>query len=203
MKLSLATRRYLCFALCLIPMAILVFRTFTDRLGIDPYETLISESGEKALQFLLLSLAITPLMTIKSLAKRGWVVYKKPLGLASFAYALAHFLIFLTFDVQFDLQALYETVLEKPYILVGMAALIILLLMSITSINRLIRAMGAKHWQRLHRGVYLAAILVMVHYLWLLKSLIVDFWVYAALTSLLLGFRAWKAAASRKKAWLK
>jgi len=197
MNISIGYKRWICFTITLIPLIILTWRLFTNNLGIDPYDTLIRETGEKALLMLILCLAITPLISIKFLAKKQLAIFKKPLGLSAFVYGVCHFLIFLVFDLQLNLIELTRIISEKPYVFVGLLALIILIVLAITSLKRMQKLLGGKNWKRLHQFVYLALILVILHFLWLSKTLEMEFWVYTLLTALLLGFRLYKFIISK------
>ena len=190
---SIKARRWWCYALSLILLLVLVLRTLTNNLGIDPYDTLIRTTGDHAIQWLLLTLAMTPLHTIKFFSRWQLTVYRKPLGLACFTYALVHLSVFLTFDLQFDLQALARILAEKPYVLVGMLGFLLLLVLAITSLNRLQKKMGGKWWKRVHQSIYGISILAILHYLWLSKHLHWDFYVYTLLTAYLMGFRLWRS----------
>lgn len=189
MSISIGLRRWLSFAVCMLPLAVLIGRTLTGRLGLDPYETLIRGTGDAAIQCLLLSLAMTPLAQMKRWKSAALAIYRKPFGLAAFTYALLHFILFMTLDVQFIWQEFIRKIAEKPYVLVGMVSFVLLLLLAITSLNRMIKALGGKRWKRLHQSVYVLSLLVLLHYFWLSKMAPWDFWLYTGITLGLLGYR--------------
>lgn len=163
------------------------------QLGFDPFETLIRSTGDAAIQCLLLSLAITPLTSIKRWKTLNLAIYRKPLGLAAFSYGVIHLGVFLLFDVQFDVRELTRAITEKPYVLVGMLSFIVLLILAITSLQSVQKRMGGKAWKRLHQSVYVVSLLVLMHYFWLSKIAPWDFWLYTLITAGLLGTRAWQA----------
>ena len=113
---------------------------------------------------------------------------RRLLGLYSFTYALFHLLSFLAFEVQFDLTLFFNEIIDRPYITVGMAALIILLSLTVTSLSSLKRKMG-KNWQKLHNGVYLALLLITLHFFWSVKSDIVEPVIYFIIALFLLSQR--------------
>lgn len=157
----------LTIAIALVPAVALGVRFATEGFGAEPVEDLTHVSGEWALRFLLLSLAVTP-------ARRwlGWhwaAPLRRTLGLAAFGYALAHLLVWSVFDHGLDLAAIAEDVLERPYVTVGLAAFTILLALAATSTRGWIRRLG-RDWVRLHRAVYAAGILAVIHHFWLLKA---------------------------------
>jgi sulfoxide reductase heme-binding subunit YedZ len=113
------------------------------------------------------------------------------LGLFAFVYVLLHFATYLVFDQFFDLYAIAEDVVKRPYITLGFAAFVLLLPLAATSTNGMIKRLGGRRWQRLHRLVYVIAMLAVGHYLWLVKADLFRPLVYAAILALLLGCRLW------------
>ena len=121
--------------------------------------------------------------------RQGYLVQTRRLiGLYSFTYACLHLLNFLAFEVQFDRKLFFNEILDRPYITVGMAALIILLSLAVTSITALRRRMGQK-WQKLHNWVYIAALLITLHFFWSVKSDIVEPMIYFTIAVFLLALR--------------
>lgn len=149
------------------PLMLLIFDWTRDNLTFNPIQALEVRTGKYALVLLILSLACTPLNTIFGF--RQALKIRRALGLYAFLYASIHFLIFIGLDYQFDLVLLEEAIFEKRYAFVGFAAGLILLALAITSTRGWMRRLG-KTWTRLHKFVYLAGILVIVHYVWLVKS---------------------------------
>lgn len=169
-----------------LPLVGLYFLAFTEQLGADPVEEVIHFTGIGAFNLLLISLLITP---IARKYRQGYLLQTRRLiGLYSFTYAMFHLLNFLAFEVQFDLKLFFNEILDRPYITVGMAALIILSSLAVTSITALRRKMGKK-WQKLHNWVYIAALLIALHFFWSVKSDIVEPMIYFTIAVLLLTLR--------------
>ncbi|MDG2333562.1 MAG: sulfoxide reductase heme-binding subunit YedZ [Myxococcota bacterium] len=170
----------------LLPGAALAAAAVNDRLGADPVEAILHESGEWALRFLLLSLCMTPLQ--RWLGAPGLIRHRRTLGLLAFGYASIHFSIYLSLDLGFDPGALVEDLLERPFIAVGFAALLALTPLALTSSRRAIRKLG-KRWQSLHRLAYLALVLAAIHFLWSAKADLLEPGIYAGFAALLLALR--------------
>ncbi len=151
----------------LMPLAYITWLYITGRLGFNPIEAVIQRTGRAALTLLLLSLTCTP---FSRLFKLPWVKrLRTPLGLYAAIYAALHFGAFALWDFGLDLQLIWLEISEKPFILVGMVALLILLILAATSLRYAKRKLG-KNWGRLHRLVYLTAVLVIIHYLMAVKG---------------------------------
>ncbi len=151
-----------------LPLLFLLRDFIQDNLGVDPINTINNATGRTAIALLLLSLAATPANTIFGF-RRGLTV-RKSLGLWAFVYASFHLLNFVGLDYGFDLQfLLQDALLEKPYILAGLAALLILLPLAITSTRGWMRRLG-RNWKRLHKFVYAAGVLAVLHFLWQAKA---------------------------------
>jgi sulfoxide reductase heme-binding subunit YedZ len=171
-----------------LPAASLVVSALTDRLGADPVEHVTHVTGDWALRFLLLSLAVTPL---RRLLGWGWAApLRRTLGLTAFGYACLHYLIYLGLENFFDWQLIVEDVLKRRYVWAGFTAFLCLVPLAVTSTRAMIRRLG-RRWILLHRLVYLAAALGVIHFLWLVKSDLREPLLYAAVLSLLLGLRLW------------
>lgn len=170
----------------LLPLAKMGWDFWFNQLTFNPIQELTFRTGWYALILLLLSLACTPLNTLF-----GWrqlLPLRKPLGLYAFMYALLHFLIFIGLDYGFVPQLIWEATFEKRYALVGFAAFVILSALAITSTRGWQRRLK-KNWKRLHRLVYLAAFLAIVHFIWLVKADIREPLAYGAVLLLLLSLR--------------
>lgn len=179
----------LVWLVCALPAVALLVAAVTDKLGANPAEKLIRETGEWTLRWLWLTLAITPLRDLTSLA--GLLRYRRALGVTTFVYALLHFLSYAWLDKGFVLNDIVGDVLKRNFILVGMVALILMTPLALTSFNRAIKAMGAKRWQALHKLVYAVALLGLLHFYWKksAKNDLNEVWVYAAILAVLLGWR--------------
>ncbi|PDV98788.1 hypothetical protein A9Q02_02310 [Candidatus Chloroploca asiatica] len=150
----------------LLPLGLIFFDAITGRLSVNPIQELILRTGKPALVLLIASLACTPLNLLF-----GWkwiMAARKPLGLYSFGYIVLHLFLFVVVDYSLDLDLISQAIREKRYILAGMAAFLLLVPLALTSNGAAMRRLG-RWWRRLHRLVYLAAILAVLHYLWLAK----------------------------------
>jgi len=181
--------KFLIHAICLFLLFNLYYQAINDNLGADPVEAVLHFTGIGAFNLLLLSLFITPLAKY---AKQSLLLkFRRLLGLYSFSYAIFHLASFLAFEVQFDWQLFIDEIIDRPYITVGMLAIVILFSLAVTSVSSLKRKMG-KSWQKLHNGVYLAVILVSLHFYWSVKSEIIEPSIYIAITLTLLLLRKQK-----------
>lgn len=149
------------------PLTWLIWAWFSNRLTINPIQAATQRSGQFAIILLLLSLACTPLNSLFGF--RAALKVRRALGLYSFLYAAIHFTIFLALDYQFDWRLIGQTILEKRFILVGATALLILAALAATSFDWFKKRMG-KRWKTLHRLVYLAGGLVILHFAWARKG---------------------------------
>ena len=187
MSLSLkGLQRVALHLLCLVPVLWLFSLVATDGLGANPAEALLRDLGLWALRFVCLALAVTPLRVWL-----GWTrlaAYRRMLGLYAFFYGSLHWLCYLLLDMGLDWAAVLEDLAKRPFILVGTLAWGILLLLAVTSIPRLIRRMGGKRWQALHRAVYAAAALAVLHFWWMRagKNNLAEVGVYLAIVAVLL-----------------
>nr|WP_297349306.1 protein-methionine-sulfoxide reductase heme-binding subunit MsrQ [uncultured Glaciecola sp.] len=148
-------------------LAMVFYQGFTDQLGGDPVQSLLDFTGIGALNLLVISLIVSPLAMHLKFAQL--LPFRRPIGLYSALYALSHFYVFIAFELQFELKLIVSEIIERPYITVGFVTLLILIALSITSINAIKKWMGAK-WFTLHSLAYVAVILAGLHYLWLVKS---------------------------------
>ena len=174
------------FGLCLLPLAILVWRIATDRLGANPVEEVLHDTGSWALRLLLATLAVTPL---RRLTGYGWLVrFRRMLGLFAFFYAILHLAVYLVLDRTLDWGEVITDLTERPYIAVGFCAFVLLVPLAVTSTHSWQRRLGHR-WQLLHRTVYLIAILGVLHFAWLVKADLIEPLVDAAVLALLLALR--------------
>ena len=174
------------FFMALIPFIWLLLKVFQNDLGPDPAQALSIETGEWALRFLLLTLAITPFRQIFRVAEIARL--RRMIGLFAFFYASIHFLSWMAFILAFRWLAIAEELVERPYITVGFLAYVILFLLGVTSTNSMVRRLG-KNWKRLHKFVYAASILAIVHLLWILRTDVTEAVIYGVLLAILLGYR--------------
>ena len=177
------------FLLCLVPAGILLLEAFGVAglsLGANPVETLIHSLGTWSLNFLLITLAVTPL---RRLTGQPWLLrFRRMLGLFAFFYLTLHFLAYAGVDQRFALAYILEDIAERPYITLGFTAFLMLIPLAVTSTRGMIRRLGPR-WKKLHRLVYPAAILGVWHYYWLVKADLLQPLTYAAILALLLVLR--------------
>ena len=180
----------LLWVLLLAPLAWLGWELYADRVRGDLVKQIEIRTGTWAIRFLALSLAITPL---RQLTGWSWLVsWRRLVGLFAFFYATVHFGIYLGLDIELDLAEMGESIVKRPYITVGFTAWLLLVPLAVTSTKGWIRRLGGRTWNRLHRLVYVVAVLATTHYLWAVKK--DTFWplVYFAVFAFLLGWRVAK-----------
>ncbi|TFV99588.1 protein-methionine-sulfoxide reductase heme-binding subunit MsrQ [Oxalobacteraceae bacterium OM1] len=162
---QLTTVKSLVFLAALLPFARLVLFAFTDKLGANPIEFITRNTGDWTLYLLCITLGVTPL---RRLSKWNWLIkLRRMLGLFAFFYAALHFTTFLWFDHFFDIDEMLKDVVKRPFITVGFAAFVLLIPLAVTSTNAMVRRLGGKRWQWLHRLVYVIAPLGILHYWWM------------------------------------
>jgi sulfoxide reductase heme-binding subunit YedZ len=179
----------LVFGLCLLPFAWLLYGALTQQLGANPAEALIRATGDWTLRFLCIVLAVSPLRIASktpALAR-----FRRMLGLFVYFYVVLHLLSYSGFDMSFELSDIARDIAKRPFILVGFSAFLLLTPLALTSANRIIKALGAKRWQRLHQLIYVVAGLAVLHFFWMRagKNNFAEVFVYAAILGLLLGWR--------------
>ncbi len=179
----------LLFGFSLTPFCWLLYAAIANQLGANPAEALSRSTGDWTLRFLCLVLAVTPLRVIS--ATPALARFRRMLGLFVYFYAALHFLSYSWFDMGFDLTDIAKDIVKRPFILVGFSAFVLLTPLAMTSFNRAIRMLGAKRWQLLHKLVYGVAGLAVLHFFWMRagKNNFAEVFVYAAILSLLLGWR--------------
>jgi sulfoxide reductase heme-binding subunit YedZ len=180
------------FVLCLLPLAWLVWGAAAGGLGANPAEALIRATGDWTLRLLCLTLAVTPLRVLTRTPQL--LRHRRLLGLFTFFYACLHLLAYGWLDMGLDAGDIARDILKRPFILVGFSGWLLLLPLALTSSKRAIRALGARHWQALHRLVYWIAGLALLHFFWMRagKHDFAEVAFYAALIAVLLGWRAWR-----------
>ena len=166
-----------------VPLALILLDYFRDNLTANPIQDVTFRTGKAALVLLVLSLAATPAYTLFGF--KPAIKVRRALGLYAFTYVVLHFFVFVGLDYGFDLGLIIEDIGDKRYALVGFAAGLLLLPLAITSTRGWMSRLG-KNWRRLHRLVYLAAILAVIHYIWLVKADIREPLDYGAAVLLLL-----------------
>jgi len=173
----------------MVPFALLALGLFGlagQDLGADPVKKMLHTCGKTSLNFLMLTLMVTPVRNLS-----GWthvLRLRRMLGLFAFFYAVLHFAIYALLDLELDWSFLAEDIAKRPYITIGVTAVLMLLPLAITSTNGMMRRLG-RRWQTLHRLVYVIAILGVWHYYWQVKSDVREPLVYAGILAILLGYR--------------
>jgi methionine sulfoxide reductase heme-binding subunit len=186
------------FVASLVPALLLLagaFNLFGRELGPDPVERLLHSCGKTALNFLMLTLLVTPVRQLTGLT--NLVRLRRMLGLFAFFYASLHFLVYLILDQELDLANVVKDITKRPYITIGFSALVLLIPLAITSTNRMMRRLG-RRWQKLHRLVYVIAVLGVWHYYWQVKRDVREPLLYVGFLVVLFGWRlAWRWRAQR------
>ena len=188
------------FAASLLPAALLLCGAlgwFGQDLGADPVAKLLHSCGKTGLNFLLLTLLVTPARRLT-----GWsnlIRLRRMLGLFAFFYLVAHFTVYLVLDRQLDYHGVLQDLVKRPYITIGFVALLALIPLAITSTNRMMRRLG-RRWQKLHSLIYVIVILGVWHYWWQVKKDIRQPLLYAGMVAVLLGYRVVIRALNRARA---
>lgn len=181
--------KVLVFLLCLLPLGKAILAAFGVAgmsLGANPIEELLHYLGKWGLKFLLITLAVTPLRKLTGL---NWLIrFRRMLGLFAFFYVLMHFFTYAGLDQRFDLAAIVEDIVERPYITIGITGLLLLLPLAVTSTKGMMRRLGGR-WQKLHRLVYLIPTLGVWHFYWQVKKDILEPSIYALILAILLCYR--------------
>ena len=177
------------FGACLSPLVVLAWQTLTHNLGANPIDEITDQTGIWTLRLLLITLAVTPARRLT-----GWnrlIQLRRMLGLLAFFYGCLHFLTYIWLDQFFVIEDIIADVMERPFITVGLASFALLIPLAVTSTTAMIKRLGGKWWQRLHRLVYAIAIGGVVHYLWLVKADIQQPLLYGGILAVLLVYRCW------------
>ncbi len=185
-KLWTATPEWAVYAVGLVPAVDLFVRAFSDALGADPLRVLENGLGEWALRFLILGLAVTPLLRF---ARINLVKYRRAVGLIAFIYVVLHLATYLALDKQFFWGEIGKDIIKRPYITIGMAAFLMLVPLAVTSNRYSIRKLGSAGWRNLHRLVYPAVLAGAIHYLLLVKAWPPEPIIYLLIVLALLGIR--------------
>ena len=183
------------FSACLIPLLVLAWQAITHHLGANPIDAITDRTGVWTLRLLLITLAVTPARRLT-----GWnrlIQLRRMLGLFAFFYGSLHFLTYLWLDQFFDVEDMLADIMERPFITVGFTSFVLLIPLAVTSTTAMIKRLGGKWWQRLHRLVYVTAIGGVVHYLWLVKADTRRPLIYGGVLTALLVYRLWDAYGRR------
>lgn len=185
------------FLVCLVPAGLLVWDFYHDALGANPVEFIQHSTGDWTMRFLIITLAITPLRKLFNLP--ALIRYRRMVGLFAFFYICAHFTTYIWLDQSFDFAAMWQDVAKRRFITVGFLGFVLMIPLAITSTKGMIRRIGGKRWQILHRAIYISAIAGVIHYAWLVKSDERKPFQYAVLVGLLLLYRVFVWFKERKQ----
>ena len=196
LQLKLATTKKLVFVLALWPLVSIGLQAYFDQLGANPVELIERHFGKWTLIFLCLTLAMTPL---RKLTHNGqWVLYRRMLGLFVFFYSTVHLLCYVGIDYQFAWQDMKDDILKHRYVLVGFLAWLLLIPLALTSTKKMIARLRTK-WKKLHRLVYLIAILGLLHFFWLIKNDMTQPLIFTGVIVVLLALRIDSSAFKAKQ----
>jgi sulfoxide reductase heme-binding subunit YedZ len=177
------------FGACLSFLVVLAWQALTDNLGANPIDEITDQTGLWTLRMLLITLAVTPVRRLT-----GWnrvIQLRRMLGLFAFFYGSLHFLTYIWLDQFFAVEDIVADIMERPFITVGFASFVLLMPLAVTSTTAMIKRLGGKWWQRLHRLIYAIAIGGVVHYLWLVKADLQQPLIYGSILGGLLLYRVW------------
>jgi sulfoxide reductase heme-binding subunit YedZ len=160
--------KVLAFALCLIPLGRLLWRVYVNDLTANPVEFITHFTGDWTLRFLLITLAVTPLRGL--LRQPQLIRFRRLVGLFAFFYGLLHLTTWIWLSSGFDVAAMWQDVVKRRFITSGMIALLLMAPLAVTSTAGWVRRLGYVRWQRLHRLIYLGALVGVLHYYWGVKS---------------------------------
>jgi len=179
-------RRIAIFFVSLLPLIVLFYKAATNQIGADPQKAVVLFIGTWAFYFLLITLAVTPL---KKIAGQGWLMaHRRMLGLFTLFYALLHMVSYFVFILALDFSSFGEELIKRPYILLTIPAVILLIVLGVTSTKGMMRRLG-KNWIKLHRSIYLVVLLAWLHVLLQVRSSYADAVLFGLLTFALLGIR--------------
>jgi sulfoxide reductase heme-binding subunit YedZ len=185
----------LVFIASLTPLLLLAWNGLNGELSANPISDITNETGLWTLRFVVITLAITPLRKVT-----GWhwlLKFRRMVGLFAFFYGSLHFSTYLWLDQFFDWHSILEDIPKRPFITVGFASFILMIPLAITSTQKMIRRLGGRKWDLLHRLIYLTAVGAVIHYLWLVKVVTYRQISYAVGVGVLLLFRLiWKYRSS-------
>ena len=183
-----------------VPALVLLGKALTNQLGPDPADVLVAETGEWALRLLCLTLFISPfaswLKRRDTPSKMRPLQYRRILGVSTWVYGVLHLLCYVAFLLAFQWSEIGAELVERPYITVGFAAVLLMTPLAITSTNGMVRRLG-RRWKSLHRLIYAVAILAMAHIIWQIRSDAGEAIVYSLILSALLIWRLWDSRRSR------
>ena len=174
------------FLLSTIPFIIITYKIFLNKLGPEPIKEITHHTGEWTLLFLIFTLAMSPLKQITNM--NIWISVRRMLGLFAFFYASLHMLTYIGLDYRFDMNEISKDILTKRFIFVGFAAWLLLVPLALTSSKKMMSVLK-QYWKKLHRLIYLIALLGVTHFIWLVKKDVTEPLIYLLIILCLLAFR--------------
>jgi sulfoxide reductase heme-binding subunit YedZ len=187
MAKMIAKLKALVLGICLLPLMWLSYALLTDQLGANPIEAITRETGVWALRFIIVTLLISPLR--KLTGRNEFIRFRRMLGLFAFFYASVHMLLYLGLDQFFDVQEIWLDIVKRPFITIGFISFILLIPLTITSTDKMIKRLGGRRWKKLHYLIYLIVVLSCLHFYMLVKQDKTEPLIYLLIVLLLLGFR--------------
>ena len=182
--------KYALFVACLLPFLKLIFANCTDTTGPNPVADITHITGIWTLNLLLITLAISPL---RKLTCWNWLTrLRRTLALYAFFYAGLHLFAYLVFDQYFDWTEIGKDISRHPYMMAGMTSFVLMIPLVVTSTTSMMKRMGGRYWQMLHRLAYPVAAAGVVHYFWLVKQDITNPSIYAIILLVLFCARLTK-----------
>ena len=174
------------FFLSLIPFLIIIYKIYFNQLGPEPVKEITHHTGEWTLIFICLTLAMSPLKKLTNLTI--WINFRRMLGLFIFFYATLHMLTYVVIDYRLDFLSISKDILTKRFIFVGFTAWLLMIPLALTSSRKAVLFLKDK-WKKLHRLIYLIAILGVIHFVWLVKKDLTEPLIYGAIIIILLVSR--------------
>ena len=178
----------LVFMMCLLPLMFLVYGAINNTLGVNPVEAMTRKTGDWTYYFLLMTLSVTP---VRRFFNQSWLMqYRRMLGLFVFFYACLHLLTYVWFDQFFNLDEIVRDIIKRPFITLGMLSLLLLLPLAITSNQAMIKRLK-KNWARIHKLVYVIAVLGLLHHVMMIKADYQQPLILGVILAMLLGSRVY------------
>jgi sulfoxide reductase heme-binding subunit YedZ len=185
------------FLLCLVPLAHLVWMGFQQELGANPIQYIEHSTGTWALVGLCVTLTVT---LLRRILNQNWLIrFRRMFGLFAFFYACLHLTTFIWLDEQFDYHAMIADIYKRPFITAGFTAFVLLVPLALTSTSGMIRRLGGRRWNMLHRLIYISIVAGVIHYYWLVKSDETVPLRFAGVAAVLLGYRILHYEVQRRK----
>jgi methionine sulfoxide reductase heme-binding subunit len=179
----------------LLPLGLLAFDFYRGALGANPLEFFLRASGVLTLLFVVVTLSVTPLRKI--FGWNGLIKYRRMLGLYAFFYGCVHLITYSIFDKSLEMQEIVRDVIQRPFIAVGMAALLLMVPLAATSTNGMIKRLGGKNWSKLHKLTYAVPVLGVIHFWMIVKSDVFYPALFAVAVALVLGYRLFSRSRSK------